>query len=50
MVDNTKSISIRDILSGCQCAIIYLAGEPSVIRCVTCPLHGDIEFKEASNG
>ena len=40
-----KQITVEDILNGCTCAVIELAGENTVIRCVTCPIHGDPEFR-----
>lgn len=39
-------ITVNDIVNGCQCAIANIAGEDTVLRCVTCPIHGDKEFKK----
>ncbi len=45
-MNELEKITIEDVLDGCQCAVIELLGEPTVIRCVTCPLHGDSEFRK----
>lgn len=45
-----KGITVDDILNGCQCTVVYLAGEASYLRCVTCPIHGDIEFRQGGEG
>ena len=36
-----KQLTVEDILKGCQCAVAEICGEAVVIRCVTCPIHGD---------
>lgn len=40
-----KPVTVADILAGCQCAVAKIAGERTTIRCVTCPLHGDPQFR-----
>lgn len=35
--------TVPAVLAGCQCAVTTILGERTVIRCITCPLHGDGE-------
>lgn len=44
-IEYPEKITIEDIINGCQCAVAEIAGEATVIRCVTCPIHGDREFR-----
>lgn len=45
-----NTLTVKDIIEGCQCTVATIVGEDVVIRCVTCPIHGDPEFRTEANG
>ena len=45
LIEILIEVSKWDILNGCQCAVVNIVGEVTVIKCVTCPIHGDEEFR-----
>lgn len=39
-----KIVTVEDVVNGCICAVVELAGDVVVLRNVCCPLHGDEEI------